>query len=129
MQTFKENTDNLYATKTTVDELSADVAYINVEDNENVESPDIEMADITIDSALSETSTNPVQNKVVTAELNQLSETIDDLSTYVTPEMFGAVGDGVTDDTEAINTTVSEHTNVVFGKNYLVSNTITLQST
>lgn len=30
--------------------------------------------DITIDSALSETSTNPVQNKVVTKEIRQLSE-------------------------------------------------------
>lgn len=33
LQTFKENLDNTFATKTTMDELSVGVAYINVEDN------------------------------------------------------------------------------------------------
>ena len=36
LQTFKENSDNLYATKTAVEELSTEVAYISVEDNENI---------------------------------------------------------------------------------------------
>lgn len=42
--------------------------------------------DITIDSALSETSTNPVQNKVVTKEIRQLSEEIG----YYDMGVFGA---------------------------------------
>lgn len=39
--------------------------------------------DMTIDSELSETSTNPVQNKVVTKEIRQLSEEIGDLENIV----------------------------------------------
>ncbi len=36
LQTFLNNLKNLFATKASVDELSADVAYINSEDNENI---------------------------------------------------------------------------------------------
>jgi hypothetical protein len=36
LQAFLTNLKNLFATKASVDELSADVAYINVEDNENI---------------------------------------------------------------------------------------------
>lgn len=49
---------------------------------------------------------------------------------YVTPEMFGAVGDGVTDDTDAINDALTEvcttHGTLVFisGKHYKVSDTL-----
>lgn len=60
-------------TDTEVGELSAQVAYINLEDNEDVRNPDIVATSITIDSALSETSTNPVQNAIVTAEINEIS--------------------------------------------------------
>lgn len=59
-----------------LDEL-ANVAYINKEDNETVEDPDIEMTSAVVDSALSETSVNPVQNKVITQELNKVSKAID----------------------------------------------------
>ncbi|MBR2553701.1 MAG: hypothetical protein IKE94_02455, partial [Aeriscardovia sp.] len=47
---------------------------------------------------------------------------------FVTPEMFGAVGDGVTDDTEAIRETLnSEVENIIFRSNkiYLVTEEIT----
>lgn len=45
-------------------------------------------------------------------------------SVFVTPEMFGAVGDGVTDDSDAINTCLT-HKNVIFShKTYLVSKTL-----
>ena len=36
LQLFLENLKNLFAAKTTVDELSSAVAYINEDDNENV---------------------------------------------------------------------------------------------
>lgn len=56
------------------------------------------------------------------------------LKNYVTPQMFGAVGDGITDDTEAIQSAIDEandkHINYVFfpyGK-YITSSVIKLPS-
>lgn len=37
LQTFLDNLKNLFATKTTVDNLSTEVAYIDATDNENIE--------------------------------------------------------------------------------------------
>lgn len=42
---------------------------------------------------------------------------------YVTPEMFGAIGDGVIDDTAAIQK-VLNYSNVLLSKNYLITSTI-----
>lgn len=36
LQTFLDNLKNLFAAKTTVDDLSAEVAYIDATDNENI---------------------------------------------------------------------------------------------
>lgn len=40
--------------------------------------------------------------------------------TWVTPEMFGAIGDGVTNDNDACNFAVDNYQNVYFPNNYLV---------
>lgn len=58
------------------------IAYISEEDNENI--TDVETsgsggANITIDSALSTTSINPVQNKVITQEINRLADKVNAL--------------------------------------------------
>ena len=58
-----------------VDTLSAQVAYINLEDNEDVADTG-NVSNIVVDSVLSETSTNPIQNKTVAAELSNLSKEI-----------------------------------------------------
>lgn len=48
---------------------------------------------------------------------------------YVTPEMFGAVGDGVSDDTNAINISLRSGFSVHFcNKTYLISDTIKIPS-
>ena len=89
---------------------------------------------MTVDSAMSSTSTNTVQNKVikeyVESQLADLSDSvrnrldghdsaISKLSNYVTPEMFGAVCDGVTDDTQALQNCI----------NYASSNAIPVKIT
>lgn len=79
-------------TDTAVNSLSTQVAYIDTEDNENIE--DVGGAsNITVDSALSTTSTNPVQNKVVTNKINQVQQEKADKST--TLDGYG-ITDGVT---------------------------------
>lgn len=60
------------AAQTSVDNLADTVAYINKEANENIENPDIAASSVIIDSALSRTSTNPVQNATITAELDTI---------------------------------------------------------
>lgn len=57
-----------------INELSTGVAYINSTDNETIENPDVAVSEIIVDSSLSTISVNPVQNKVITQELNTLSE-------------------------------------------------------
>lgn len=60
------------AAQTSVDNLTNTVAYINKEDNENIEN--IAASSVIIDSALSRTSTNPVQNATITAELDTIKD-------------------------------------------------------
>ena len=48
---------------------------------------------------------------------------------YVTPEMYGAVGDGITDDYQAIHDALTANDNVLLkGKSYYVSETIKLDA-
>ena len=47
----------------------------------------------------------------------------------ITPQMYGAKGDGVTDDTQAIKTAIARHSAVFFPRGtYLVSDTLILQN-
>lgn len=77
LSTFLDNLKNLFATKSTVDDLSTNVAYINTTDNETVTDTGTSSASVIVDSYLSDTSTNPVQNKVITKEINELSQAIE----------------------------------------------------
>lgn len=60
-----------------------------------------------------------------------LQNQIDELKNcFVTPEMFGAVGDGVTDDLQAFNDALAKKVPIVLANNgtYLVSDTIVIES-
>ena len=56
--------------------------------------------------------TNEDKN-IIDGQINQLSEEIANVSHYVTPQMFGAVADGVADDTEAVQTAL-DHGGIVY---------------
>lgn len=67
-----------------------------------------------------------------TAELKEeAAEAINGLATYVTPQMFGAAGDGVIDDLEPIQAAIDAGNElnkpVVFVGEYLISSSITLR--
>lgn len=46
-----------------------------------------------------------------TTELNNVKSQLEEIKYYVTPEMYGAVGDGITDDTDALNRCIADNPN------------------
>ena len=93
--------------------------------------PDPEVVKV-IDNELDMTSERPVQNQVIARAFANLQagyqathEAVANL--YVTPQMFGAAGDGVADDTEAILNCL-EKSDYVFipDGTYRISNTISI---
>ena len=58
-----------------------------------------------VDEELDLTSPRPVANRAVAAEIELIKR--DSKKDYVTPQMFGAVGDGVADDTQAIQDAIN----------------------
>lgn len=71
-------------------------------------------------------ATTTVQDGAITKPKinNQLWLTID--NDYVVPEMFGAVGDGVTDDTAAFKECLKHRRVYVPGNSYLITETLTI---
>lgn len=148
--------------------------------------PGSEYGGITVDDELSATSENPVQNKVIKANFDEVNgrlqeqgedilelqnggyiadqqqigakisawlndhpeatTTVQDgslteakfsdalkklaIKDYLTPEMYGAVGDGITDDTEAIQDCIDDailNRKILLGtKNYKITSTVTI---
>lgn len=85
-----------------------------------------------VDEALDATSPRPVSNRAVTAELVSLRDecerTRDSVTElYVTPQMFGANGDGATDDTEAIQYCLDNYLDVALpAGTYIISGSLTM---
>lgn len=81
--------------------------------------------DGTFDTLINQTALKKVNDRIdeTNAQLSNIS---------LTPEMFGAKGDGITDDTDAINNCLNQYgevpTKITFTKNYLVKNKLFVPS-
>ena len=87
-----------------------------------------------VDDALDMTSTRPVQNQAVARAFANLEEGYERTHAavaklYVTPQMFGAIGDGEADDTEAIQMAIdSGHDVFIPAGTYYTSSSITVSA-
>ena len=81
---------------------------------------------IPLDSAPIENSTKGVTSGGVYNTIAKLQNNLDlKLDIYVTPEMYGAVGDGITDDSSAFEQAIQSGLPIVLkNKTYLVANTL-----
>lgn len=85
-------------------------------------------SDLTAISGLTPSNDDIIQRKAGAWTNRTIAQYKSDLgvNNYVTPEQYGAVGDGSTDDSTAINNAIASGIPVYFGqKNYRVNSTIT----
>lgn len=105
-----EATDILSTTKFDIDIISC------LRDDESIESTN-EFSALTLglskldewDKYFKETS-GAIEEKY-TERLNGIDAFLEEIKYYVTPEMYGAVGDGITDDTDALNRCIADNPN------------------
>ena len=81
-----------------------------------------------VDEALDLTSPRPVSNQAIAAAIEVIRR--DTKKDYVTPQMFGAVGDGIADDTEAIQAAIDSGVKIVdlLDKTYFIAKSIVLSN-
>lgn len=86
-----------------------------------------------VDDQLDLLSPRPVSNRAVSREIatmltvcEKVHDAISEM--YVTPEMYGAVGDGEADDTECVQDAINSGSPVMLTKSYRVTETISLDS-
>lgn len=86
-----------------------------------------------VDEELDMLSPRPIANKAVArafASIEDMCERTEAAvaENFVTPEMFGAIGDGVADDTEAVQLAIANNDSVVLNGTYLITETIEINS-
>ena len=86
-----------------------------------------------VDTELDMTSPRPVANSAIARAVTTILDTCERTNNsvaekFVTPQMFGAIGDGVADDTEAIQSALDSGEAVdLMGKTYRVSSSIVMK--
>lgn len=100
-------------------------------EGDEIEEPETEPEDIpVVDSELDMTSPRPVENRVVARAFAGLEDGYEKVfeavaERQVTPEMYGAIGDGEADDADAIQKAIDSGNPVIFHKKtYLIARPI-----
>lgn len=109
-----ENDEELYSFNTMKNQIlnlmSSIEDHNQVDDNLKAKYNELAKKYSETDTALAEKYNQLSQN--VVGQLEGLSTDLGYLKNYVTPQMFGAVGDGITDDTEALKNAFASGSNV-----------------
>lgn len=97
-------------------------------EGEDVEIPETDPADIpVVDSELDLTSHRPIENQAIARAFANLEEGYENVydavaKLHVTPQMFGAIGDGEADDTEALQAALASGKNVLLPEGVFITN-------
>ena len=101
-------------------------------EGEDIEYPETDPEDIpVVDAELDMTSHRPIENQAVARAFKGLEEGYENVyaivaELQVTPDVFGGIGDGVADDTEALQSAIDSGKKVInlMGKTYRISSPI-----